>query len=141
MTDEESNSSNNKHPVVILAIVGYRHFKDWQRFVAFVEEWKAEVNEGREPDMIVSGGATGVDRMAERYSREVLQRVAKVFPPDRSKYRVHKNAIYAMRNQQIVDFCTHVLALPSRTGKGTQITIGMAHDATPQRPVFERYVD
>jgi hypothetical protein len=123
--------------MIKLAIVGSRYFKDWGRFLQFMEEWKREVSGGREPDIIISGGARGVDSLAERYAREILGIEPVVFYP--KSYEKYGNDGYLMRNTEIVEACTHVLALPSRTGSGTQDTMRKADIAG--KNLFDRYVD
>ena len=49
-----------------LAIVGSRDYSDYSFFCVQVEQFLA----GRRPDLIISGGASGIDSLAERYARE-----------------------------------------------------------------------
>ena len=44
----------------------------------------------------------------------------KIFKPDWLKYG---KAAGPIRNQQIIEYATHVIAFPSKTGKGTQDSI------------------
>lgn len=74
---------------------------------------------------IVSGGAAGADRMAERYSREVLGRPPQVFAPQKR----YGAARFAMRNRQIVEAADMVVAFWDGASPGTRMTIGMARKA------------
>ncbi len=115
-----------------LAIVGSRNFKDYERFCIEVEialkEWDVTDIE------IISGGADGADALAERYSREVLQREPVVFPADWNKYG---KSAGPKRNTQIVDACTHMIAFPSHYGKGTQDSVTKIQKAKkPHKVIF-----
>jgi len=104
-----------------LAVVGSRHYDDYARFVSVVDDWIA-VNGA--PDELISGGASGVDTMAERFAKE-RNVPMRVFRADWATYGKRAGP---MRNALIVDACTHVLALPDRDGKGTQITMRLARE-------------
>lgn len=100
-----------------LAIVGSRHYKNYEQFEKRVLKW---MKDHGKPTKIISGGATGADAMAERFSKENGIE-CQVFLPDWSK------GGGPARNTLIVNACTHVLAFPSKTGKGTQNTIKQAN--------------
>ena len=51
--------------VVNLAIVGSSRFYDFEIFESVLEKW---ISENTYPDLIIVGGASGVDYMAERWS-------------------------------------------------------------------------
>jgi len=53
--------------MVKLGIVGYRDFNDYNKFKNIVEDYIEEVGK---PEIIISGGAKGVDTMAEKYAKE-----------------------------------------------------------------------
>ena len=102
-----------------LAIVGSREFTDYAVFSAQVDEYIA-VNGS--PASIVSGGARGVDTMAERYAKE--HGIATSIKP--AQWRV--NGVYDRRagfrrNSEIVAECTHAIAFPWVGSGGTQDTI------------------
>ena len=105
-----------------IAIVGSRNWRDWDKFKVCIEqifdEWGVD-----KPDMIISGGASGVDAMAERFAWVKYDMVPVVFKADWNKHGTKAGPI---RNSLIVKECTHVIAFPSRKGKGTQDTIKKA---------------
>ena len=56
---------NRDGEIINLAIVGSSRFYDFMVFEGAVESW---VEENGYPDMIIVGGASGVDYMAERWA-------------------------------------------------------------------------
>lgn len=124
-------NADKKTQPINLAIVGSRHYTDYEYFQARVDRWIAA--NGR-PDRIISGGAAGTDKLAERFAAERNIDIV-VF---RADWSLGKSA-GPKRNAQIVDACTHVLAFPSRTGKGTQDTIRKATAAN--RRLEHEFVD
>lgn len=106
--------------MIKLAIVGSRTFNDE---IFFKEKLQGWIEKYDIPDFIVSGGAKGADTMAQNYAIENEIELI-VFKPDYSKYAGKIAPL--MRNTQIVNECTHVLAFPSESGSGTQDTIRKA---------------
>lgn len=124
--------ADDARPAVVLAIVGSRHYSNGPAFSAIMEAWI--VQHGR-PDAVVSGGAGGVDTLAAGWARAAGVPL-KVFP---ANWAAYGRAAGPRRNAQIVAAATHVLALPSRAGRGTQNTIRQAEAAG--LPVTVVYVD
>ena len=102
-----------------LAIIGSRTFTDKKTFDALMNE---AIELWGMPEEVVSGGAWGADKLGERWA---LSRGIKVtiFRPEWNKYGRSAGPI---RNRDIIATATHVLAFPSRKGKGTQHSIGLA---------------
>ena len=100
-----------------VAIVGSRNYTNYDDFKWFVENalqtWDID------DIQVVSGGAQGADAMAEKWARQNNFPI-KIFKPDWLKYG---KAAGPIRNQQIIEYATHVIAFPSKTGKGTQDSI------------------
>jgi hypothetical protein len=100
-----------------LAIVGSRTFTDKKRFDEWVTDaltgWGATV---KDIGNIISGGACGADTLAEQYARENNLSLV-VYRPD---WKTHGRAAGILRNTDIVQASTHVIAFPSRAGRGTQ---------------------
>ena len=56
---------NQDGNIINLAIVGSSRFYDFQIFEELIENW---VDDNGYPDLIIVGGASGVDYMAERWA-------------------------------------------------------------------------
>jgi len=104
---------------VVLGIVGYRKFTDYKKFSKIVDEYVKEIGQ---PILIVSGGAKGVDTMAEEYAKK-HNILTQIFYPDWDKY---KKGAGLMRNTDIIKASTHVLAFPSKKSVGTIDSINKA---------------
>ena len=104
---------------VKLGIVGYRKFTDYIKFSEIVDEYIKEIGQ---PILIVSGGAKGVDTMAEKYAKE-HNIPTQIFYPDWEKY---KKGAGLIRNTDIINASTHVLALPNIKSVGTLDSINKA---------------
>lgn len=87
------------------------------------------------PDLVVSGGARGADTMGERWAREHKIPVT-IFKPD---WKLHGKKAGILRNADIIKEATHVLAFPSKSGRGTQNSIKRARDA--DMPLLVYYIE
>jgi hypothetical protein len=117
---------------VVLAIVGSRTFSDRQLLHATLAEFV--VRHGK-PSLVVSGGARGADALGEAWAK--AHRIpTRIFRPDWSK---KGRAAGVLRNTDIVNACTHVVAFPSTRGKGTQDTVRKAK--AQGKPVVEIHWD
>lgn len=102
-----------------LIIAGCRDFTD--RFIIY-EGIDAFIEEYGTPDVIIEGGATGVDRIAGEYAREhniPLQ----IFKADWNKYG---RAAGPIRNEEMARHGTHLLAFWDGKSKGTKNMIETA---------------
>lgn len=73
-------------------------------------------------DTVISGGASGIDTLAEEYADR--HRLSKyIFRP---RYDLYGRAAPIRRNEQMVDFCDAVLVIWDGHSKGTQHTIKYA---------------
>ncbi len=113
----------SKRPTEIkLAIVGWRGAKDKQVIFSRINEW---IQQYGKPSLIISGGATGVDTFAEEYAK-LAGIQTQIFLPE---YGKHGRSAPLVRNSQIVNACTHLLALPGTGSKGTFDSIRKAGKA------------
>ena len=104
--------------VMKLAIIGSRNFTDQSRF----DVWMTDVVElWGMPTEVVSGGARGADTLGERWAKK-NNIPTSIFRPDWIKYG---KAAGPIRNRDIIAQATHVVAFPSRRGRGTQHSIGL----------------
>ena len=118
---------------IILAIVGWREYKDYEEFCRRVAVWIAKYGK---PDRIISGDEpNGTDAMAKRYAREYGYEF-EILVAEWQKYG--KKAGPA-RNKLVARRCTHMLAFPSHRGFGTQSAIGYARGF--HRNVSIKWVD
>jgi hypothetical protein len=82
---------------------------------------------------IVSGGARGVDRCAEKYARDMGIKFT-VFLPD---YDTHGKVAPLIRNKQIVEYSDFVLAFWNGVSRGTYFVIDYCkRTSTPYRIVY-----
>lgn len=98
-----------------LAIVGSRKIKDID-----LREFLRDMNE--QPDVIISGGANGIDTLAAEYAvKNGIELI--VIRPDYDKYG---RAATHIRNRQIVEQSDAVLAIWDGESRGTLSTINSA---------------
>ena len=104
---------------MILAIVGTR---DGMNKAVFDTKVDYYIRKWGKPDMIVSGGCRGIDYLAKIYAKEHDIPFQEFLPqsffggkPD-----------FLGRNTQIAEICTHCLAFPGATSRGTWDTIRKA---------------
>ena len=118
---------NEDGNVINLAIVGSSRFYDFEVFEEVIENW---IEENGYPDLIIVGGASGVDYMAERWADNNSVAIA-VFTeewddPDRGLQDSGRPEAANSLTVKILESASHVLALPSATSKWTRIIINMA---------------
>lgn len=97
-----------------LAVVGSRTFTDYARMCSVLDVLK--------PDVIVSGGASGADRLSERYAKEHGIKT-EIYLADWDR---HGRAAGIIRNAQIVKSCDEVVAFWDGQSRGTANTIERA---------------
>lgn len=116
--------------MTVVAIVGSRHWTDYEAFRAVL----SEIEEVQSANRIVSGGAHGVDQMAERFADESPNCTFNKHIPDTRTHRTFTQATHA-RNQQIVDDLAEcqdrghrvaLIALPGPDSRGTWDTVNRA---------------
>ena len=104
-----------------IGIVGSRNFNKWDLLIS---EMNKITDTHGQPNTIISGGAKGADSMAEKWAKangcEMI-----VHPALWNKYG--KRAAY-LRNKDIVRDSDMLLAFPSKSGRGTQMTINLSQD-------------
>lgn len=120
---------------IILAIVGYRHFNDYDKAKNEIDKWISNNNKDiQDIKSIISGGATGADTLAKRYANEhhinMIEHLAswKKKDPFTGKM-VYDRDSGKKRNTLIVNDCTHLIAFISKYSKGTWDTINKAEKA------------
>lgn len=110
-----------------LAIVGSRNFSDWLAIMNYVHELPLDT-------VIVSGGARGVDTVAEQ-TAQARGMTTEIYRADWDKYG--KSAGYR-RNADIVAAADEVVAFWDGYSKGTAHTIELARKAGKKVTVYTR---
>jgi len=105
-----------------LAIVGSRDITNYPFFKQKVDSILESMDSPI--DVIVSGGAQGVDSMAERYAKE-KNIPTQIFKPDWAKFG---KAAGPIRNRTIVENSDMIIAFPIEGSRGTQSTIDIANE-------------
>ena len=95
-----------------VAIIGSRDFSDYR----LLKQKCNLILSGSESFTILSGGARGTDRLAERYAREKDIPIL-IYKPD---WIEHGRKAGMIRNNQILLFCTHVIAFWDGKSPGTK---------------------
>jgi hypothetical protein len=115
----------------ILAIVGSRSYHDYQQFCKMMDYLIKTYDILNDVDEVVSGGAPGVDTLAERWTKERNSNIKLEFlkfTAFNADWSLGKRA-GPIRNQKIVDKMTHMVALPSSGSTGTRDSIRKAAKA------------
>lgn len=102
-----------------IAIVGSRDFKDYE----VVKNFVLENYSLKEDDVIVSGGAHGVDALAEKFASEFTNLDPIIFYADWGKFG---SSAGILRNSQIVMSSDMMFAFPTKNSKGTLNSIQQA---------------
>ena len=97
-----------------IAVIGSRHATE-EVSLRILQELPANVSE------IVSGGAAGVDHLAEQVA-ESLGIPLRLFLPDYERYGKQAPLV---RNEQIVDYADQILAFWDGLSRGTGHTISL----------------
>lgn len=87
-----------------------------------IREWDISNYVPPETDLVISGGAKGVDALAERYADEhgIAKRII------RPRYDLYGKAAPLKRNEEMVELADHVLILWDGQSRGTQYTMEYA---------------
>ncbi len=106
-----------------VAVVGSRAFPRLMEVKAFVHELAERMRANGESIEVVSGGAPGVDIVAQTAARDEGLGV-KVFAADWNRLG---KAAGMIRNQEIVDYADEVVAFWDGSSPGTKDTINRAN--------------
>ena len=129
---------NQDGNIINLAVVGSSRFYDFEIFEELIEDW---VNKNGYPDMIIVGGASGVDYMAERWADNNSIPIA-IFSeewddPNRTLRDRGRSEAPNSLTQKILKSATDILAMPSSTSKWTRIVIEMANEQQIPLTIYE----
>lgn len=107
-----------------VAIIGSRSINEYQWLLNAVEESGFRITE------VVSGGAVGIDSLAERFAKE-SDLPFKLFPPD---YEKHGKAAPHVRNSEIAKYCDAMIAVWDGNSAGSKSM--MSKVTSLAKPVF-----
>ena len=107
------------------AVVGSRHYDNYK-------EVKRVLDTYPNIEMIISGGAKGVDSLADKYARE-HGITFMMFPAEWDKYG---KAAGPIRNEQIVNEADMVIAFLAPDSRGTKSTINIAFKAGKKVEIY-----
>ena len=129
---------NQDGNIINLAIGGSSRFYDFEIFEELIENW---VDENSYPDLIIVGGASGVDYMAERWADNNSIPIA-IFSeewddPSRTLRDRGRSEAPNSLTKKILKSATDILAIPSSTSKWTRIVIEMANEKEMPLTVYE----
>jgi len=83
-------------------------------------------------DIIISGGAKGVDSLAEVYAKDNDHTII----VHKAQWGLHGKAAGPIRNKQIVEDCDEVIAFWDGSSRGTRNTLGLAKETRKPIHVF-----
>lgn len=132
-SQDSDNKGGRKSNRIVLAIIGSRDMNNQNLFDEKMENW---VKKYGQPDEIVSGGAKGADTLGEEYAEKYGIPI-EIFRPDYKRYPGKYAPL--VRNTDIIQYCTHVMAFPSRNGRGTQDAMRKANKFHKKMKVI--YID
>ena len=118
---------NKDGRIINLVVVGSSRFYDFSIIEEAMDLWTTEE---AHPDLIITGGASGVDYLAERWADNNNTPFA-VFSEEWNAPRSGledegRAAAPTSLTNQLLEVATHVLAFPSPTSKWTHVVVAMA---------------
>ena len=124
-----SRDLNYDGEIINLAIVGSSRYYDYSNFESLIDSW-IEMN--GYPDLIIVGGASGVDYMAERWAVNNSIAIA-IFSeewddPRRGLEDRGRPEAPNSLTEKILKSSSHILAMPSATSKWTSVVIREAKE-------------
>ena len=108
-----------------IAVVGNR--EGWSQKVVHRTLEKFAV---RHPDMIISGGAKGVDTYAQSYARKEGLSILIIYPD----WKKHGIGAGMIRNKEIAEQCDIIIAFDKKIKSGTANTI--KHGREMGKPIY-----
>lgn len=104
-----------------IIVAGSRDFNEYEFVARWLDYYLGFIDGEIE---IVSGKCKGVDALGEQYANDNNYPV-KPFTADWNKHGIAAGPI---RNQQMADYATHLIAFPAKDSKGTKDMIKKATD-------------
>jgi hypothetical protein len=101
-----------------LSIIGSREFNDYNLMIKKINE----LYDIQNITTIISGGAIGADKLAEKFAKDNNIKI-ELYLPDWNRYG--KSAGY-IRNKLIIENCDEVIAFWNGKSPGTKLSIDIA---------------
>ena len=125
----EGKNKNDDGEIINLAIVVSSRYYDYSNFESLIDSW-IEMN--GYPDLIIVGGASGIDYMAERWAVNNSINIA-IFSeewddPRRGLEDRGRPEAPNSLTEKILKSSSHILAMPSATSKWTRVIIREAKE-------------
>lgn len=129
-------SKTNQIKYMKIGIVGYRYFNDYTLFKQCIIEYLKELEIDIEDEelTIISGGASGTDSLAKKFSIDNNIDFTE-YPAEWHKYGSPQAAY--IRNQKIVDDSELIIAFLHPQSRGTYDTINRAKKANIPVKIFK----
>ena len=120
---------NEDNKIINLVISGNSRFYDYQWLEEQLDEW---IKWHGHPDLIICGGASGVDYLAERWADNHAIEIA-VFTEEWNEPRIGVEDMGRPEApptlvEKMPDSATHVLGFPGKETKWTRIVLDKAQD-------------
>jgi hypothetical protein len=120
---------NQDGQVINLVICGNSRFYDYQWLEEQLEQW---INVHAHPDLIIIGGASGIDYLVERWADNHAIPMA-IFSeawnePRKGLQDTGRPEASPTLGDKMLEHATHVIAFPGPKSKWTTIMIKRAHD-------------
>lgn len=96
-------------------VAGTRNFNDYQKVKEYLDDFRLSVP----IQCIVSGGATGADKLGERYAKE-NNIPCVIFP---AHWEQHGKSAGPIRNKQMAQYADYLIAFWDNKSKGTKSMI------------------
>lgn len=133
---EEETVAQLLIPDFTLAVTGARIFTDYNKFETQLLEYLKEYKAGKLPSKMVAGGAYGADTLAKKFATERKIDFLELKPD----WKLHGKKAGILRNKDIVDAATHVIAFPMGVSSGTRHAIAYAKEKNKPIIVYEQDV-
>lgn len=120
---------NDDGRVVNLVVVGSSTYYDFSVIEEALEDW---CEQEAHPDLVITGGASGVDYLVERWADNTNTPHAafteKWGAPRPGLEDSGRTEAPTSLTHELLDAATHIIAFPSSTSKWTRIVIEMAEE-------------
>lgn len=104
-----------------VAIIGSRGYNNYEKFCEIISDLKLDITS------VISGGAIGVDTLADRWCKD-NNILIKVIRPNYKDKSVNPKIAPLLRNKIIINECDYYIAFWDMISGGTGFTISYAEE-------------